>query len=574
MANRLVTKALAGIQDLLLGRQTVVQARASGNVNITGIYADNIPHDLAAGLTIHGKLGQKVEVVTNIAALQALDTDAVSFAELYVYVQGYFTATDGGGGLFWLDASDTSSAEDLKYIFNPDTLANGRWKRVDPDDQLTNDNGDASIVLTAASYKNQLFNTNFTANRTATLSTTGLYKGKTFRIIRTNTAAYTLTLVNITPSVVLAASEATTIEITWDGTAWQQVSKSVQVVSTVSQLVPYDAAKFYFAHESATPNMTVLVDAGRMLTNDALITNAQQSVVISAAHASLSRIDRIAISEETGVYTLTAGTPNASPVAPGLAVGQLPICQILIPALDTAITNSQITDERILIKLGAGPLGLVNVASAVNKITLTNAATGNAPVVSVTGTDANISLQFAAKGTGATRLLDGNGNEVIVIAAGIASAVNEVTITNAGTAGAPTIGATGDDANINLSILAKGTGSVNVEGASFTNDTANMTTANIATANITTCLATNLQSANVVGSYILAWHETLNTGITLGTSYAGSLLTSITLYLNGTNDIVSNGLGSGSALTGTWKALSPASAVVDNYGGTLFVRTV
>jgi len=39
-------------------------------------------------------------------------------------------------------------------------------------------------------------------------------------------------------------------------------------------------------------------------------------------------------------------------------------------------------------------------ASAVNEVTLANAATGNAPTLSATGTDSNVSLAFAPKGTG------------------------------------------------------------------------------------------------------------------------------------------------------------------------------
>lgn len=347
MANRIITKALAGVQDFLLGRQTVTQARYSGNVNIDGIYAGNIPHDLAAGDSIATKMGKKVEVVANIAALQALDTDATSFKEVYVYVLGYTTATDGGGGLFWLDASDASSAEDLKYIFNPDTLANGRWKRVDPDDQLTNDNGDANITLTAAAYRNQLFATNFTANRTVTLPTTGLYKGKTFRIIRTNSSAFTLTLANITPSVVLAASEAATTEVVWDGSAWKHTSKSVQIVNTAAFLAPYDPAKSYWAHEQAIPNMTVAIDAGRFMYSGQLILNAAQTTPVIVAPVTNPRIDLIVISIASGLVSVVTGAEAALPVRPLVPVNSLSIASLALPVAVTAITNSIITDLRL-----------------------------------------------------------------------------------------------------------------------------------------------------------------------------------------------------------------------------------
>lgn len=54
---------------------------------------------------------------------------------------------------------------------------------------------------------------------------------------------------------------------------------------------------------------------------------------------------------------------------------------------------------------------------------------------------------------------DTNGNEVIKIGT-TASAVNEVTVTNAATTGAPQISASGDDSNIDLRLVPKGNGNV------------------------------------------------------------------------------------------------------------------
>lgn len=54
---------------------------------------------------------------------------------------------------------------------------------------------------------------------------------------------------------------------------------------------------------------------------------------------------------------------------------------------------------------------------------------------------------------------DANGNEVIKTAT-TASAVNEITVTNAATGNGPTISATGDDTNIDINLTPKGTGNV------------------------------------------------------------------------------------------------------------------
>lgn len=63
-----------------------------------------------------------------------------------------------------------------------------------------------------------------------------------------------------------------------------------------------------------------------------------------------------------------------------------------------------------------------------------------------------------------TDLSDTNGNELLKVTA-TGSAVNELTLANAATGNAPTLSATGGDTNINLNISAKGTGRVVLNGA-------------------------------------------------------------------------------------------------------------
>jgi len=62
-----------------------------------------------------------------------------------------------------------------------------------------------------------------------------------------------------------------------------------------------------------------------------------------------------------------------------------------------------------------------------------------------------------------TSIDDTNGNEVIKTPA-TTSAVNEITVTNAATGSGPTISATGGDTNIPLNLASKGTGAVNTSG--------------------------------------------------------------------------------------------------------------
>jgi len=62
-----------------------------------------------------------------------------------------------------------------------------------------------------------------------------------------------------------------------------------------------------------------------------------------------------------------------------------------------------------------------------------------------------------------TQVIDSNGNETIKLA-GVASAVNEVSVSNAATNNAPKVEATGGDTNIDLKLLPKGTGALSVAG--------------------------------------------------------------------------------------------------------------
>jgi hypothetical protein len=103
----------------------------------------------------------------------------------------------------------------------------------------------------------------------------------------------------------------------------------------------------FYAHETTVPDMTVTIDAGKLFTT-LLITKAQQISATITAPVTDPRIDRIAIDTATGDLVIIAGTENASPVAPSYLSTYYPICQIALAISTTEITNSLITDERVL----------------------------------------------------------------------------------------------------------------------------------------------------------------------------------------------------------------------------------
>jgi len=69
-----------------------------------------------------------------------------------------------------------------------------------------------------------------------------------------------------------------------------------------------------------------------------------------------------------------------------------------------------------------------------------------------------------------TAINDTNGNEVIKLTA-TGSAVNELTIANGASANGPTLSATGGGADLNISLISKGTGAVSISKAAYGSST-------------------------------------------------------------------------------------------------------
>jgi len=86
------------------------------------------------------------------------------------------------------------------------------------------------------------------------------------------------------------------------------------------------------------------------------------------------------------------------------------------------LTNKTLTSPKIgtsILDTNGLQLALLTAtSSAVNEITLANAATGNNPTISATGDDSNIGISFATKGTGVIKAEDSGGNVSAVKIAG------------------------------------------------------------------------------------------------------------------------------------------------------------
>jgi len=116
--------------------------------------------------------------------------------------------------------------------------------------------------------------------------------------------------------------------------------------------------------QSAAPAMSVVVKSGQasiagtegakqgayMVMNDADVT-----LTIAAAHATLNRIDSVIFKVEDQAYSgsnntsslvVVTGTPAGSPSPPTLPANCIELARVSVVALDTQITNGEITDMR------------------------------------------------------------------------------------------------------------------------------------------------------------------------------------------------------------------------------------
>lgn len=100
-------------------------------------------------------------------------------------------------------------------------------------------------------------------------------------------------------------------------------------------------------HAQATPNMTVALAAGALLQGTTLTEVAAQSTGSITAPVTHPRVDRVVIDRATGAASVVAGTEAASPSAPAIPSGKLPVARVALTVGMTAITNAAITDDRV-----------------------------------------------------------------------------------------------------------------------------------------------------------------------------------------------------------------------------------
>ena len=250
-----------------------------------------------------------------------------------------------------------------------------------------------------------------------------------------------------------------------------------------------------------------------------------------------------------------------------------------------------------------------SVGSAVNYVDLSNTTTTGSPTFTAAGDDTNVGIRIRGKGTGPVLLgqatttgvqleadqpiLDSSANELVKFSKA-ASAVNEISISNAATGTSPSIAATGGDADIFLILQGKGTGvpdvtqsNIRVDGVSVFPLRMARTTATFSKTSDTTLANVTGLSVTVVAGGVYKFRAVLfATSVAVGGAKAAiaGTATATTVIYHGTGLDLSAGANADSRATalGTAVASNPNYAnnpiiyidgtIVVNAGGTLTVQ--
>lgn len=100
-------------------------------------------------------------------------------------------------------------------------------------------------------------------------------------------------------------------------------------------------------HAQVTPNLTLALDPGFLLSGTTLTEVNAQNVGPFAPPSSGLRIDRVVIDRSTGAASIVTGAAN-SLTPPTIPTGKLPVARVMLQATTDAITNTVIVDERAL----------------------------------------------------------------------------------------------------------------------------------------------------------------------------------------------------------------------------------
>lgn len=105
-------------------------------------------------------------------------------------------------------------------------------------------------------------------------------------------------------------------------------------------------AAAFAPHAAATPNMTVIIDAGSFQTGVTRVSQAQQTTAAITAPTTQPRNDLTVIDQTTGAKSVVTGAEAASPADPAIPSGKIAVARVRLTVGMTSITNADIDDLR------------------------------------------------------------------------------------------------------------------------------------------------------------------------------------------------------------------------------------
>lgn len=152
----------------------------------------------------------------------------------------------------------------------------------------------------------------------------------------------------------------------------------------------------FACHEAATPDMTILCDAGAISFAGQVPTIVgQQTSATITAPATNPRNDLVVIDANTGVMSIITGTEAASPADPAVTEGKIPVARIALATSTTTITNANITDLRAPVLAVQGSPASLSISS---NTTLTQKQAGMTVYLGGTGVTCTLASPTGCKG--------------------------------------------------------------------------------------------------------------------------------------------------------------------------------
>lgn len=146
-------------------------------------------------------------------------------------------------------------------------------------------------------------------------------------------------------------------------------------------------------HAQVTPNLTLALDPGYLLSGTTLTEVNAQSTAAFAPPSSGFRIDRVVIDRTTGAASIAIGAAN-SLTPPAIPSGKLPVARVMLQATTDAVTNDLIVDERALSDLTPPPKNTVICRATLNGVDQTGVPTNTLVKVNLNATDFNVGGGF------------------------------------------------------------------------------------------------------------------------------------------------------------------------------------